>query len=626
MSNFNRVSNVGAEAHFSKAAVGELDRSRLVASPLHLTTFDAGDIVPIYCAEILPDDVYHSLDVDFVIRQSTLLTPTMGNMEVDLYAFFVPNRIVNQSWKAVMGENYNGSWTANPVTLAPLVSSSSGATQVPVGSVADYYGFPTQASIPNSVLSLCNDLKFRGYVMIYNERFRDQNYQPPIPMSTLNVYQGFFGASNSVVPLSGVASADITANTPPDGSFGSGAVAHSLFGSGHSVGSASILPASDSQTVNAPGLRFRALASPLKANKLHDYFTSVLPSPQKSATVFTPVTGNLNIAPLSVVTTNANISNSTLPPLRFGVVGGSVDSSSRGLVRAANGDVTSNNSPGTVSAFTYYPSNLVTVEGSVQATGLNLSVNDLRYAAAVQQVYETLALGGSRYREYIHSFFGLEVDDPFSDVPQYLGHIRRSLDLFQTAQTSASETGNTPQGNLAAFGYTSSSGKLLSSPHRFVEHGYLHVLAVVRHKNIYPTFMARDNFRLSMLDFYQPQLANISEQPVYIREICPISASPNNAFGYQEAWAEYRYEPDYVTGYMRPGVGSSLALWNYADDYNPNQSSADGTWLVSNSQQVLDRTLAVTSSVAPQFKAQFKFFVDKERPMPTYSVPGMDII
>lgn len=615
-SKYRQISSVDNGVHFSKALMGQAESSRMVASPIHLTTMNAGDIVPIYCREVLPDEDI-SLSLDFVIRQTTLLTPTMGSMHVDIYAFFVPNRIVNQSWKAVQGENLSGSWTANEVSLAPLVNSSVGTVQIPVGSVADYYGFPTQQPMSKSVLSQCHDLKFRGYVSIYNEHFRDQNYQPPIPMSTLNVYQGFLDpASSSSIGLDGGSSGLVVSGSQaPDGSYGAGAVAHSLYGSGSSVTQSTIYPAS---SVN----HFKATSKPLKANKLHDYFTSVLPSPQKGGSVLAPVSGFISSVP--VVTSSDNLPVGSYTGLRLMRTNGGLVSDSADLI-SSNGFLSLGSSVTPVSTSGLLFSNLVTQEGS-EVTGLSFSIDDIRMASAIQKVYEVLARGGSRYRELVSSFFGIDVEDPYSDVPKCLGHISCDLDLYQTAQTSASESGSTPQGNLSAFGYTSNGGHLFSN--KFIEHGYIHILAVVRHKNVYSSYLARDNFRLSALDFYLPQLANISEQPIYTREINPFSPKPNDVFGYQEAWAEYRYEPDQVSGLMRtmPEGSESLSLWNYADNFDASLQIADGNWLKSNSEEVLNRTLAVTSALGPQFKCAFKFIVDKTLPMPTYSVPGMDII
>lgn len=612
---------VNSTTRFSAAPMSDIEFSRMTAAPVHITTMNAGDIVPIYYREVLPHEAV-SLSVDAVIRQNTVETPTFGNMECDIYAFFVPNRIVNESWKNVMGENSSGSWIAPEVSLVPLYTTRSGAkaVQIPVGSVADYYGFPTQAPIPAVVLQMCNDLKFRGYLEIYNTRFRDQNYQPPIPYSKLNVYEGFLEAADTNVSLNPSAfvggGLSVSSSTDTDGSVGAGAVAKAIYGEGNPVrsgGSSSISPRTTS---------WSALQKPLKANKLHDYFTSVLPSPQKGPNVVF----NIN-ATLPVTTTPSALLTGPHAPIRF-------VSSQTGAAPAARQVLSVNNTNGEVGNTTadgfppanlsaaeqYYPNNLqVDLSNAV-----GIAVADLRDGVAIQQIYEILARGGSRYREYINSFFGLDVDDPFCDIPRYLGHIRRNLDLYQTAQTSPSAEGSTPQGNLAAFGYTATGGALFQST--FVEHGYIHVFAVIRHRNLYASYLARDNFRLNTLDFYAPPLANISEQPVYTREINPFAPDTDGVFGYQEAWAEYRMEQDFVTGYMRPGIKGSLALWNYADEFDSTLTIADEDWLKSNSAEVLDRTLAVTSEEAPQFKALFRFTVDKELPMPTYSVPGLDII
>lgn len=608
---YKQVSNTDTESHFSAAVTGELAFSRMVSTPTHLTTFNAGDIVPIYCLEVLPHDTI-SIDEQFVIRQTTLLTPTMGQMVVDFYAFFVPNRVVNESWKTVMGENVNGSWTAPEINLAPLFDptvsggiSPPSSIKIPVGSVADYYGFPTQQAIPSSVLSQMHDLKFRGYVEIYNEFFRDQNYQPPIAYSKLNVYNDFLHAYPAGYSLAG----SNWAASNQDNSYGAGAVSQAVFGN--------LQPAPVSATaLSVNSSSFNALGKPLKANKLHDQFTSVLPSPQKGGNVLVPLNG---LAPLVAQT---GVRNPLGAPMQL-----STSSSGTGSLWLQN---STGNQLNTLSVFSGTP---VTPAPSNNINGTNLfadlsnassaTIAELRTAAAIQQVYESLARCGSRYREYVRGFFGLEVDDPYKDIPTYLGHFRRDLELYQTAQTSATEDGS-PQGTLAAFGYTANSGHLFRTT--FLEHGYVHIFAVVRHKNVYSSFLSRDNFRLSMLDWYQPPLANISEQPLYTREINPFYSDPTQVFGYQEAWYEYRYDPDYVTGEMRPGGSSAdLSVWTYADDFAPGLSVSTGSWLQSNSQVVLDRSLAVKSSVQPQLKGQFMFRIDKERPMPTYSLPGLDI-
>lgn len=604
---------VSDRTRFSASLFSDVEHSRMTAAPVHWTCFNAGDIVPIYCREVLPNESL-AIDVDAVIRQMTLLSPTMDNMMVDIYAFFVQNRVVNESWVNVMGENSSGSWVTPEVSLAPLYTGSE-AVQVPVGSVADYYGYPTQGKIPSAVLQNCNDFRFRGYLEIYNTRFRDQNYQPLIPYSKLNVYEGFFDSANYVGlrEARNMSSPDsISVGTVSDGSFGVGAVQKALGGEGSdAVGVSSIFPR---KTV------FSALDKPLKANKLHDYFTSVLPTPQKGSEVTFSLVGDAFVALDSSKVVTINLDSASL----FSSVQDDTGiffqpktaGSKSGRLVAGSG---SNN------ILLDIEGKIIGGQGTADLSSVSaVSLSELRQGAAIQQVYEILARGGSRYREFVSAFFGIEADNPFNDIPDYLGHIRRDLDLYQTAQTSGSVEGGTPQGNLAAFGYTATQGQLFHKT--FLEHGYVHIFAVVRHKNVYASYMSRDMFRMNMLDFYTPPLANISEQPVYTREINPFYSDSDAVFGYQEAWAEYRFEPDQVSGYMRPGVSGSLALWNYADEFDSQLAIADDEFMKSNSQEVLDRTLAVSSSTAPQFKAMFKFRVDKDLPMPTYSVPGMDII
>lgn len=621
-----------ASTRFTKAPMGEIEFSRMYAEPAHTTTMNGGDIVPIYCAEVLPHDTF-SIEVDEVIRQATLKVPSMDRAIIDVFAYFVPNRVVNKSWKNVMGENTSGVWNAPQVSLAPLVDmkgSTQRAIQIPIGSVADYYGFPTQQPIPYEVLASCNDLKFRGYLEIYNNYFRDQNYQPPVPYRKLNVYNGFFDNNSigytSLFPQDNSSAANVSAtaltipaNTSATGEYGAGAVAQAIYGDG-STGP-------EYEKTLSRGLTWSALTAPLKANKLHDYFTSVLPSPQKGQEV---VIGLGEVAPVTIDTTDTvtefvsgvplNVSTDTSLNSGNGFIMYNTLGNKKAIL--SFNKLSTDESLNTELQGNINGSNLVGFADLSQATGV--SINDLRMSAAVQQVYEILGRGGSRYTEYINSFFGLDIDNPFEDIPTCLGHIRRDLDLYQTAQTSAT-TQDSPQGNLSAFGYTSTGGKLFERT--FLEHGYIHIMAVIRHKNIYPSALSRDNFRLSMMDFYQYPLANISEQPVFTREINPFNRNGNEqVFGYQEAWAELRTEFDKVSGYIRPGIDLSLDFWSYADSFDDSLLFADGEFMQSNTQEIIARGTSSSEQYAPQFKCKFTFKITKQRPLPTYSMSGLDII
>lgn len=616
--NYTQVPVVGGATRFDKAPQSKAERSRMTESTHVLTAFNGGDIVPVKCLEVLPSETY-SVRVDEIIRQTTLKVPTMGEMICDLYAFFVPNRVVNTAWKEVMGENTSGSWTANPVSLAPLYTGSANVS-VPVGSVADYYGLPTQASLPASVLNLMQDLPFRGYLAIYNEYFRDQNYQPPIPFSKANVYEGFLLSVGTTTGVDGSGKAYMIDNegvAVSDGSYPGGSMLRDVYGDG-----AKASDMTGDMAIPARKTSWSALSAPLKACKLHDALTSVLPSPQRGPDVTFNLAGN---APVTISSQRVSLSSSDSNGLDLELLSAQPNGADLIFgVRSGGSSDTGHIGVGSVSAISM-SGTLSELQGSADFSDISsISVDDLRLGFAMQQLYELYGRSGGRYRELCHAMFGVDADDPYSDIPRMLGHVRFPLELYQTAQTSASDD-TSPQGNLAGFGYTNHGGFLFHET--FLEHGFVHILVCVRQRNVYPAYLEPHWFRVNNLDFYNPILANISEQPVMLRTINPFGSGPNKTvFGYQEAWWEYRQHPDTVTGLMRSGAPQNVSLWTYQDKFNSAQSSADAAFMESNAQEVLDETLAVLSSNAPQFKALFTLTFDHEFPGPVYSVPGLDVV
>ena len=91
-----------------------------------------------------------------------------------------------------------------------------------------------------------------------------------------------------------------------------------------------------------------------------------------------------------------------------------------------------------------------------------------------------------------------------------------------------------------------------------------------------------------------------------------------------EAWADYRYRTNMVTSEMRSSYAQTLDAWHYADKYDdlPKLSS---TWIKEGTENI-DRTLAVQSSNSHQFICNFFYEQAWTRPMPIYSVPGIDTI
>lgn len=100
-----------AQSHFAVNPTNiDIQRSKFSRPHSLKTTFNVGDIIPIYVdTDVLPGDTYQ-MDTSKVVRMQTLLTPMMDNLYLDTYFFFVPHRLVWKHWKEFMGENNESAW------------------------------------------------------------------------------------------------------------------------------------------------------------------------------------------------------------------------------------------------------------------------------------------------------------------------------------------------------------------------------------------------------------------------------------------------------------------------------------------------------------------------------------
>lgn len=345
-------------------------------------------------------------------------------------------------------------------------------------------------------------------------------------------------------------------------------------------------------------------AAPFKAAKFHDYFTSALIEPQKGPDVNVPLG---SMAPIKGkepknlpggFTFDTNFEDKEIM-----LIG--IDSSGTTQTKV---DVTPEIDP------------LLTGKG----TGLYADLSDavgatiaqLRQAFAVQRFYEAQARGGSRYTEFIKNIFGVTSPDARQQRSEFLGAKRFPINVDQVLQTS--ETGTTPQGTTGAFSCTINADNLLT--YSATEHGYLLVLQVVRTNHSYQQGIEKLWNKKKWTDFYVPQFANLGEMPIYNKEIyAQGTTADNQVFGYQEAWAEYRYKPNRISGKLRSTATNSLDIWHYGDEYSA-QPYLSGTW-IDETDANLARSLAVQNE--PQFIADIYFKSVWTRVMPMYSVPGL---
>lgn len=556
------------ESRFAQSARVNIKRSKFDRPSTHKTTFNAGKLIPIYVDEVLPGDT-KSLKTNVLIRMSTPIHPVMDNAYLDVYYFYVPRRLVWDNWEEFMGENKSGPWISNQSTYTvPQISFKYDANMF--GSVLDYMGIPVLYKDGSYILGQPSiDACYpRAYALIWNEWFRGEN-----AFQAAFVDTGSYDADFEMID-DYIQSATVGGDLCP-------------------------------------------------VAKFHDYFTSALPSPQKGPDVFLPFGEN---APVKASAQDL-ISSLNSNPLRLGDVSGTHTPAyygNLGMQIDANmrtGVLYNDNTEDDIGfpsdAFAVTPTNLY---ADLTET-LGTSVNQFREALALQRFYELDARGGTRYTEIIRSHFGVISPDARLQRPEYLGGKRIQINMQQVLQTSSTDE-TSPQGNTAAFSLTADSDK--SFTYSSTEHGMIIGVCCVRTSQTYQYGINRMWSRIDRTDFYFPTFAHIGEQGILNKEIYAQgndNAKNDEVFGYQEAWAEYRYKPSQISGAFRSNHPLTLDSWHYAEKLD-SLPTLSPEFLVQ-SQNVIDRTLAVTSDVADQFICDFYFDATDVRPMPLYSIPGL---
>lgn len=502
-------------------------------------TYKMGKLYPIICKEMLPGDRFR-VRTDSLVRTMPLSSPAFGRLRMYIHYFFVPNRLVWDSWEDFITGGESGEDTHVPPYaqwsdligadfLARSKSDDSGNwTYKPEDGLVAAFGLPAQpyagSNVPDagvangiSTTTPVSVLPFRGYRLIWNEYYRDQNVDDELPVST---------SEDGRVDFTGWKDSGYKA---------------SVFG------------------------------DLLSRRWLKDYFTSALPTPQRGPDVQLPIVGEGGTihadGPLKLLIQNKGTGGTTKNTSAF------VPDVDKGL-----GNVTGINiAESPTDQFPLdvqhtdlmYASGLTTAGGSVVAA----TINDLRRAIALQRFYEISARSGSRYIETIMGHFHVRSSDARLQRPEYLGGGVTDINVGEVLQTSATDQAS-PQGNMAGRGF--GIGRSNQCTYRAEEHGYLFGIMSIIPEPFYYQGIDKEWTRQSRVDYYWPSFAHLGEQEIDKSELS-VGTSDGETdtygklFGYAPRYAEYKFSKNIITGLLR----GSLANWTFARKISdPNLNAA----------------------------------------------------
>ncbi len=547
----------------------------------HLFDCNFGQLIPIACIETLPGDVF-DINVDVVGRlTSALRSPILSQMDIVLEAFYCPTRLL-------MGRDANFDTPVGEVTFEEFLSGGQDGTHIGsnsyplprltyrsdstssgfhfnTGGLADYFGFQPNVNLNYSDFPLA--FPWRAYRWIWNEFYRDENLVNPIQVSAY-LKSGVGGEDDTLVPLD-----------------------------------------------EYDSLLYRSWRK--------DYFTSALPFQQRGTSPALPISGILPVQ------ADSNVSSyQAFYPTSFATntLIGTASSTDR-TIRAfyPSGSPTSVDTLGyprfakNATEVADHPYGFVDLQNAA-----TFDVNQIRTAFQVQKWLERNARGGVRYTEYLRSHFGIAPTDARLQRPQFIGSTRSPWLVNEVLQTSETNSSVTPQGNQAGQAINLSRSNI--GKFRSYEYGYVLILCSVVPKALYQQGIPRWLTRSTNLDFYTPEFAHLSEQPVKNKEIYYSASGGNDdTFGFQPIWNEYRFIPSKVSGHMRTNAtGYSFDYWHFGR-YFADAPSLNEDFLTigksPSSRSELMRVFAVQDE--NPFIINAGINIKALRPMPYLSEPGL---
>lgn len=195
----------------------------------------------------------------------------------------------------------------------------------------------------------------------------------------------------------------------------------------------------------------------------------------------------------------------------------------------------------------------------VDGSSVGIDIDDFRLSMALQRYQEARNRYGARYPEYL-KYLGIRPDDRSLQRPVYLGGGKQTIQFSEVLSMSTGD-GSDTVGNMQGHGISA----MRTNQFRkfFNEHGIVMTLMSVKPRTIYSQGLHREFSKTVKEDYFQRELQDVGDQEILCKELYVESADPEDTFGYQDRYDEYRSIPSGIAGEFR----STLNHWHLARQF-----------------------------------------------------------
>lgn len=244
------------------------------------------------------------------------------------------------------------------------------------------------------------------------------------------------------------------------------------------------------------------------------------------------------------------------------------------------------------------------------------TIENFRFANALQKLSEKIARSGGRYYEYMRAVYGADIQDAKIDRAIFLGGDKTPIQISEVLQTSASQlTDDQPLGQMAGRAVAVGNDDYLE--YITPDNGFFIEITCALPRTNYQSGLAPYFSRFVRLDFATPDFAQLGEQPVLQKELwySADASEDEKPFGYQSRYYDMKYLRDRTSGSFK----DSLDFWTWSRKFD--EAPVAG-------QEFLEvrpdyRQFAVTDKSTEHIYVHMWHDLQVNRCLPVFGVPSL---